>query len=63
MVLKACKCYQTSPGHAASIGTQIDLPRSNFKVDLSKSLSTMLFVMTSGVLNIDLTQKRYLQKL
>ena len=45
-----------SPGHDASIGTQRDLPRSNFEVDLSWSLCTMLFVMTSGDLNIDLNQ-------
>ena len=53
-----------SPGHDVSIGTQHDLPRSNFQVDLSNTLRTMLFVVTSGDLNIDLTQKSFfLQKL
>ena len=52
-----------SPGHDASIGTQCDLPRSNFEV-LGNYVSTMLFVMTSGDLNVDLTQKVFfLQKL
>ena len=46
-----------SPGQDASIGTQYDLPRSKFQVDLSNTLRTMLSVMTSGDLNIDLTQK------
>ena len=45
-----------SPGTDASIGTQRDLPKSNFQVNLSLSLCTMLFVMTSGDLNIDLTK-------
>ena len=43
-----------SPGRDASIGTQHNLPMSNFQVELSKSLRTMFFVMTSGDLNIDL---------
>ena len=43
-----------SPGHDALIGTQLDLPRSNFEFDLSRSLCAMFFVMTSGDLNIDL---------
>ena len=46
-----------SPGQYASIGTQRGLPKSNFEVDLSRSLCTMLFVMTSGNINIDLNQK------
>ena len=41
-----------SPGHDASIGIQNDLPRSHFEVDLTKSLSTILFLTTSGDLNI-----------
>ena len=45
-----------SPVYGASSGTQHVLPRSNFEVDLSVSLFTMLFVMTSGNLNIDLTK-------
>ena len=65
MVLKTCKWYLPNcpPGHDASIGTQRDLLRSNFEVDLSRSLCTMLFVMAFGYLNIDLTQKSLLQKL
>ena len=56
MVLKTCKWYQNcSPGHDASIGTQRDLPGSNFEVDLLRSLCTMWFVMAFGYLNIDLT--------
>ena len=51
-----------SPGHDASIGTQRDLPRSNFEVDLAMSLCTMLFVMAFGDLNVDLTYF-FLQKL
>ena len=51
------------PGNDASIGILYDLPRSNFEVDLSKSLSTILFVMASGDFNIDLTQKSIFQKL
>ena len=47
-----------SSGHDASIGTQRDLRRSNVEVDLSRALCTMLFAMTSGDLNIDLTQKK-----
>ena len=50
-------------GHDALIGMQRDLPRSNFEVDLSRSLSAILFLMTSGDLNIDLTQRSYIQKL
>ena len=46
-----------SLGHDASNGTQRDLRRPNFEVNLSRSLCAMLFVMTSGDLNIDLTQK------
>ena len=46
-------------GHDATIGIQRDLPRSNFEVDLSMSLSTIVFVMTSGDLNINLTQKSF----
>ena len=46
-----------SPSHDASIGTQRDLPTSNFQVDLSRSLRTMLFITISGDLNIDLNQK------
>ena len=45
-----------SPVYGASSGTQHVLPRSNFEVGLSVSLFTMLFVTTSGDLNIDLTQ-------
>ena len=47
-------------GHEALIGIQHDLSMSNLtytEVDLSRSLSTILFLMTSGDLNIDLTQK------
>ena len=40
-----------SPGHDASIGTQRDIFRSNFEVDQSRSLYTMLFVMHSGDLS------------
>ena len=43
------------PGHDALIcvqrdlvGPSYDLPRSNFEVGLSKSLSVILFLMTSG---------------
>ena len=50
-----------SPGYDASIGIQRDLPRSNFEVCLSRSLCTMLFVMTSGDLNIDMTQTSFIQ--
>ena len=45
-----------------SIATQHDLPKSTFHVDLSRTLRTMLFVMTSGDLNIDLTQKKFSTK-
>ena len=65
MVLKTSKWYQTVclvMTRRMSIGTQHDLPRSNFHVDLSRTLLTMLFVMTSGDLNIDLTQKSFFYK-
>ena len=58
MVLKTSKWYQTVRPvmtRRMSIDTQHDLPRSYFHVDLSRTLRTMLFVMTSGDLNIDLT--------
>ena len=59
MVLKTCKWYiNCLSGYDASIDIQRDLPRSYFEVDLSRSLSTILFVITSGDLNIDLTQKK-----
>ena len=48
-----------SPGHDASIGTQHDLQRPYFKVDLSTTLRAMLFVMTSGDLNIGLTETSF----
>ena len=51
------------PGHDALIGIKRDLPRSNFEVDISRSLSTILFFIISGDLRIDLTQKSDLQKL
>ena len=46
-----------SPGHDASIGTQSDLPRSNFEAYMPKSLFTMSFYMTSGEFQTDLTKK------
>ena len=49
-------------GHDGSIGVQRDLPRSNFEVDLSRSFSTILFVMTSGDLNVDMTQNIFFYK-
>ena len=52
-----------SHGHDASNGIERDLPRSNFEVDLSRALSTMLLLMASGDLNIGLTKKSYLPKL
>ena len=45
-----------SPGLEVSIDIKHDLPRSNFEVDLSRSLSTILYVVASGDLNIALTQ-------
>ena len=61
MVLNSCKWYQTvrlvmTRRLVSTI--QRDLPKSNFEVDLSSSLSTILFLMTSGDLNVDLTQKK-----
>ena len=54
------------PGHDALSGTTqrdllgsfYDLPRSNFEVDLSMSPITILVLMASGDLNINLTQKK-----
>ena len=65
MVLKTSKWYQTVRlvmSCRISIGTQHDLPRSNFHVELSRTLRIMLFVMTSGDLNIDLTKKKLFYK-
>ena len=50
------------PGHNDSLDTHFDLPRSNFEGNLYRLLCTMLFVMTSGDLNIDLTQQTLLIK-
>ena len=47
-----------SPCHEASIGTQRDLPRLNFEVALSRSLSTILFLMPYGDVNIGLTLQK-----
>ena len=44
------------PDHEALIDIQHDIPRSNFEVYLSMSLSTILFLMASGDLNINLIQ-------
>ena len=52
-----------SPGHDASIGIQCDFASlSIFEVDLSCSLSTILFVITSGDVNIDRDPKRFFYK-
>ena len=59
MVLKTSKWYQTVRlvmTRRMSIATLYDLPKSTFHVALSRTLRTMLFVMTSGDLNIDLIQ-------
>ena len=63
--MKTCKWYQTIRLIMTRrlVCTQDGLPKSNVQVDLSNTLCTMSFVMTSGDLNIDLTQKSYLQKL
>ena len=45
-----------SPGQYASIYTQRNSFRSNFKVDLSRPLCIMLFAMTFGDFNIHLNQ-------
>ena len=51
-----------SPDHDSPIGIQRDFPRSNFEIGPSRSLRTILFVMTSGDLNNDLTRNSFLYK-
>ena len=65
VTLKICKWYQTVclvMTRWLVPTTQRDLPRSNLKVDLSRSLSTISFFMTSDELNIDLAQRKFFTK-
>ena len=51
------------PDHDAltHVDIQDDHPRSNFKVDLFRSLSAILYLMISGDLNIGLMQKKVIK--